>query len=66
MSADSSPLMVEGELDMTIVFSGLQCDMVLVVASISYEGLLGTGVCSHACLISLISVQVNCLQIVRS
>ena len=51
---------------MTIVFSGLQCDMVLVVASISYEGLLGTGVCSHACLISLISVQVNCLQIVRS
>ena len=39
--ADSSPLMVREELDMTIVFLGLQCDMVLVVASIGSEGLLG-------------------------
>ena len=41
VSADSSPLM-RGELDMTNVFPGLQCDMVLVVASIGSEGLLGT------------------------
>ena len=27
---------------MTVVFSGLSCDMLLVVASISSEGLLGT------------------------
>ena len=43
-SADSSPLMVRGELCMTIVFPGLQCDMLLVVASIGSEGLLGTDV----------------------
>ena len=42
ISADSSPLMVRGELDMTVVFPGLSCNMVLVVASISSEGLLGT------------------------
>ena len=30
-----------GELDMTIVFPCLQCDMVLVVTSIGSEGLLG-------------------------
>ena len=42
VSADSSPLMVRGELDMTIVFPGLRCDMVLVFASIGSEGLLGT------------------------
>ena len=42
MSADSSPLMVRGELDMTIVFPALRCDMVLVVASIGLECLLGT------------------------
>ena len=41
VSADSSPLMVWGELDMTIVFPGLRCDMVLVVSSIGLEGLLG-------------------------
>ena len=40
--ADSSPLMVRGELEMTVVFPGLSCDMVLVVASIGLEGLLGT------------------------
>ena len=42
VSADSSPLMVRGELCMTIVFPGLQCDMLLVIASIGSEGLLGT------------------------
>ena len=41
ISADSSPLMVRGELDMTVVFPGLSCTMVLVVASIGSEGLLG-------------------------
>ena len=40
--ADSSPLMVQGELDMNVVFLGLSCTMVLVVASIGSEGLLGT------------------------
>ena len=42
VSADSSPLSVRGELCMTIVFPGLQCDMMLVIASIRSEGLLGT------------------------
>ena len=41
VSADSSPLMVRGELCMTVVFPGLQCDMMLVIASIGSEGLLG-------------------------
>ena len=41
VSADSSPLMVRGELDMTVAFPGLSCAMLLVVASIGSEGLLG-------------------------
>ena len=31
------------ELDMMVVFPGLSCDMVSVVACIGSEGLLGTG-----------------------
>ena len=42
VSADSSPLTVKGELELTIVFLGLNCDMLLVVASIGSDGLLGT------------------------
>ena len=42
VSADSSSLTVRGELDMTVVFPGLICDMILVVASIGSDGLLGT------------------------
>ena len=42
ISADSSPLMVRGELEMTVAFPGLRCNMVLVVAGIGSEGLLGT------------------------
>ena len=42
ISADSSPLMVRGELYMIVVFPGLSCNMVLVVASIGLEGLLVT------------------------
>ena len=34
--------MVRGELDMTIAFPGPSCDMVLVVAGIGSDGLLGT------------------------
>ena len=34
--------MVRGELCMTVVFPGLQCDMTLVIASTGSEGLLGT------------------------
>ena len=34
--------MVQGELDRTVVFPGLSCNMVLVVACIGSEGLLGT------------------------
>ena len=40
--ADSSPLTVRGELDMNVDFPGLSCDMILVVASIGSDGLLGT------------------------
>ena len=39
--ADSSPLMVRGELCMMVVFPGLQCDMTLVIANMGSEGLLG-------------------------
>ena len=42
VSADSSPLMVCGELCMSVAFPGLQCDMTLVIASIGSEGLLAT------------------------
>ena len=41
VSADSSPLTVWGDLEMTVVFLGLSCDMILVVASIGSDGLLG-------------------------
>ena len=40
VSADSSPLTVRGELNMTVVFLGLSCDMILVVASMGSDGLL--------------------------
>ena len=39
--ADSSPLLVCGELCMTVVFPGLQCGMTLAIASIGSERLLG-------------------------
>ena len=42
VSADSSQLTVTGELELTIVFPGLSCDMLFVVASIGSDGLLGT------------------------
>ena len=42
VSADSSPLMVHGEMCMMVVFPGLQCDMVLIIAGIGFGGLLGT------------------------
>ena len=38
--ADSSPLMVWGELDMIVAFPGLKCNMMLVVASIGSEWLV--------------------------
>ena len=34
VSADSSPLTVKGELELTVVFPGLSCVMLFVVASI--------------------------------
>ena len=40
--ADSSPLTVKGELEFTVVFPGLSCDMLFVVASIGSDGLPGT------------------------
>ena len=40
--ADSSPLTVKGELELTIVFPGLNCEMLFVVASIGSDGLLAT------------------------
>ena len=42
VSADSSPLMIKGELEVTIVLPRRSCDMLLVVASIGSDGLLGT------------------------
>ena len=41
VSADSSPLTAKGELELTVVFPGLSCDMLFVVASIGSDGLLG-------------------------
>ena len=41
VSADSSPLIVQGQLELDIVFPGLCCKM-LVVANIGSDGLLGT------------------------
>ena len=42
VSADSSPLMVQGQLELDIVFPGLGCQMMFVVANIGSDGLLGT------------------------
>ena len=42
VSADSSPLIVQGQLQLNIVFPGLCCDMLFVVANIGSDGLLGT------------------------
>ena len=40
VSADSSPLTVKGELELNVVFPGLCCDMLFVVASIGSDGLM--------------------------
>ena len=40
--ADSSPLTVQGQLELDIVFPGLCCKMLFVVANIGSDGLLGT------------------------
>ena len=40
--ADSSPLTVKGKLELTVVFPGLSCEMLLVVANIGSDGLPGT------------------------
>ena len=42
VSADSSPLTVKGELELKVVFPGLSCDMLFMVASIGLDSLLGT------------------------
>ena len=42
VSADSSPLMVLGRINLNVAFPGLRCDMCCVVASIGSDGLLGT------------------------
>ena len=42
VSADSSPLLVLGRINLHVVFPGLRCDMCCVVASIGSDGLLGT------------------------
>ena len=42
VSSDLSPLTVKGELELTVVFPGLSCDMLFVVASIGSDGQLGT------------------------
>ena len=40
--ANSSPLIVQGQLELAIVFPGLCCDMLFVVANIGSDGLLGS------------------------
>ena len=42
VSADSSPLMAQGQLELDIVFPGLCCKMLFVVANIGSDGLLST------------------------
>ena len=42
VSADSSPLIVQGLPELAIVFPGLCCDMLFVVPNIGSDGLLGT------------------------
>ena len=42
VSANSSPLTVQGQLELVIVFPGLSCDMLFVVANIGSDGLLST------------------------
>ena len=42
VSAGSSLLTVRGEIDMNIDIPGLSCNMILVLASIGSNGLLGT------------------------
>ena len=42
VSADSSPLLVLGRINLNVVFPGLRCDMCCVVASVGSDGLLGT------------------------
>ena len=59
ISTDSSPLMVRGELEMTVAFPGLRCNMALVVAGIGSEGLLVMEALQYVCLISSISGRDN-------
>ena len=42
VSADSSPLIVQGQLELAIVFPGLCCDKHFVMTNIGSDGLLGT------------------------
>ena len=42
VSADLSPLTVKGELELNVVFPAMCCDMLIVVANIGSDGLLGT------------------------
>ena len=42
VSADSSPLIIQGQLELAIVFPGIRCEMLFVVANIGSDGLLGT------------------------
>ena len=47
VSADSSPLMVRGELDITVAFPGLSCAMVLVVVVLDLKDYWGRRPCSR-------------------
>ena len=42
VSADSSPLLVRGRINLNVIFPGLRCEMLCVVAEIGTDGLLGT------------------------
>ena len=61
-SADSSPLMVQGQLELDIVFPGLCCKMLFVVANIGSDGLLGTEALQSYCHTSWTCGRVSCGQ----
>ena len=60
VSADSSLLTIKGELEITIIFPGLSCDMLLMVASIGSDACWVRQPCIRACHISWICERGNC------
>ena len=62
VSADSSPLIVQGQLELDIVFPGLCCDMLFVVSNIGSADCWARRPYSPTYHTSWICVQVSCGQ----